>query len=306
MRRFLPAFHRARHTPTIRAHGFVALLLLGVAACLTGCGSTPEAGGGGGAVVPLDADAVIAGYNARASRVTSLWARVAVVLEGKDAEGSALRERAEGHLQIVPPTDVAITLGKLGETNLYFGSNDRLYWWFDMTDSAMKVARFGRHALVTPEKIDRLGLPIHPLDLVEALGITPIDATGAEVVPGDEPGTFVITAPSRRGLRRVTISGDRFEPSNIELLSPGGEVLLDVELSRYRLLAGLDPGEVPLRVAERVRVRMAGFDGEIRLTLHEPTRRAIKPIAFDPAKLADVYGVHALYDLDEPAGEPGS
>lgn len=288
----------------------VLLLLLGIATVQPGCGSTPEAGVGGGNVAPLDADAVIAGYNARADRVTSLWARVAVVLEGKDAEGSPLRERAEGHLQIVPPTDVAITLGKLGETNLYFGSNDRLYWWFDMTDSAMKIARFGRHALVTPEKIDRLGLPIHPLDLVEALGITPIEpagaGAGAEVTPGEEPGTSIITAPSRRGLRRVTIRDDRYEPSNIRLLSPGGDVLLDVDLSRYRLLAGLDPGEAPLRVAERVRVRMAGFDGEIRLTLHEPTRKAIKPIAFDPAKLADVYGINALYDLDEPAAGPGS
>ncbi len=305
MRRFFLTAHRG--VSAYRTHGVgVLLLLLGIAGSMAGCGSAPEAGAGGGAVVPLDTDAVIAGYNARAQRVTSLWARVAVVLEGKDAEGSPLRERAEGHLQIVPPTDVAITLGKLGETNLYFGSNDRLYWWFDMTDSALKTARFGRHALVTPEKIDRLGLPIHPLDLVEALGITPIDPAGADVTPGEQPGTSVITTPARRGLRRVTVRDDRFEPVNIRLLSPGGGVLLDVDLSRYRLLAGLEPGEAPLRVAERVRVRMAGFDGEIRLTLHEPTRKAIKPIAFDPAKLADVYGIGALYDLDEPAVEPGS
>lgn len=271
-----------------------------------GCGSSPDAARDPDEIpiTPVNNSDVVGAYNARAERITSLWSRASVVLEGEDAEGRDLRERAEGHLQIVPPNHVAITLGKIGETHLYFGSNDALYWWFDMTDSGFKVARFGRHALVTPEKIDRLGLPIHPLDLVETIGITPlpVDPANTETIPGDESGTTIIVTPTRR----VTIHSGRAEPSRIELTGPDGQILLGVDLSRYRLMGGLEPGEAPLRIPERVRVRMAGFDGEIRISLFEPTRREIKPVAFDPSTLADVYGLDALLDLDRPAEDPGA
>ncbi|USN98576.1 MAG: hypothetical protein H6810_10430 [Phycisphaeraceae bacterium] len=272
-----------------------------------GCGSSPKSGGDHSQPAPLaDAAAVVKAYNARTSRVTSLWARASVVLEGEDAEGRDLRERAEGHLQIVPPSDVALTLGKLGETNLYFGSNDTVYWWFDMIDPDFKVASFGRHRLVTPEKIDRLDLPIDPLDLIEALGITTLPDDGStKVAPGPEAGTLMLAAPAHRGTRRITIDREHSEPGRIELLDDDGQTLLEADLSRYRLIAGLDPGEAPLRIPERVNVRLAGFDGEIRLSFYEPTRREIKPVAFDPAKLADVYGIDALEDLDMPTERPG-
>jgi hypothetical protein len=249
----------------------------------------------------IDADAVVESYNARAERFTSLWARASVVLEGRDAEGRRLRERAEGHLQIVPPDRVAITLGKLGETNLYFGSNEFFYWWFDMADSETKSATFGRHDLVTGDKIDRLGLPMQPLDLIETLGITPLPADQGRVVarPGPEPGTIIVAAPTSRGVRRITMDRERFEPSRIELIGPGGRALLDVELSRYRLMDRIPTEEPPLRVPERVIVRTAGFDGEVRFSLHEPDRRNIREIAFDLVRLIDLYRIPVLIDLDE-------
>lgn len=249
----------------------------------------------------IDADALVESYNARAERFTSLWARAAVVLEGRDAEGRKLRERAEGHLQVVPPDQVAITLGKLGETHLYFGSNEFFYWWLDMADSETKSATFGRHDLVTSDKVDRLGLPMQPLDLIETLGITPLPTDLGRVVarPGPERGTIVVAAPTHRGVRRITMDRERFEPSRIELIGPGGRALLDVELSRYRLMARIPTDEPPLRVPERVIVRMAGFDGEVRFSLHEPDRRNIRGIAFDLVRLIDLYRISSLIDLDE-------
>lgn len=271
-----------------------ALLLLGA------CGSTADRPDQPPAARLIDADAVVEGYNARAERFTSLWARAAVVLEGRDAEGRKLRERAEGHLQVVPPDQVALTLGKLGETNLYFGSNEFFYWWFDMADSETKSATFGRHDLVTADKVDRLGLPMQPLDLIETLGITPLPTDLGRVVarPGPERGTIVVAAPTHRGVRRITMDRELFEPSRIELIGPGGRALLDVQLSRYRMMARIPPEEPPLRVPERVIVRMAGFDGEVRFSLHEPDRRNIRGIAFDLVRLIDLYRIPALIDLD--------
>jgi hypothetical protein len=281
--------------------GVVCLLGAWLGVALAGCGSEPKGPRAGSPTRLIDADAVVSAYNARATRFSSLWARASVVLEGEDAEGRDLRERAEGHLQVIPPTDIAISLGKLGETNLYFGSNDLYYWWFDMVDSEAKAAVFGRHDLVTAAKVDLLGLPIQPLDLIETLGITPLPTDLGRVVarPGPEPGTIVLAAPTHRGVRRITVDQASSEPTRIELVGAGGRVLLAVELSRYRLIGGLGEGEDPIRVPERAIVRMAGFDGELRISLHEPERRNIRAVAFDLGKLLDVYRITDLTDLDE-------
>ena len=248
----------------------------------------------------VDAMPAIEAYNARAERITSLWARASVVVEGRDAEGSKLRERAEGHLQIIPDNRFALSLGKLGETNLYFGSNESLYWWFDMTDSSYKTAHFGRHEYFAPDKIHEQGLPLHPLDLIEALGITPLPAGSGRVVArqGPDEGTVVVAAPTRRGVRRVTMDTETGEPSRVELIGAGGRIMLSVEMERYGLMAGLGSGEAPLRMPERVTVVAAGFDGEVRFSLFDPDLRSIRPVAFDPGTLADAYDVDALFDLD--------
>ena len=194
----------------------------------------------------VDPAPIVERYNARTSRVTTLWARASAVIEGEDAEGRDLRERAEGHFQIVPPDRVALSLGKVGNTNLYFGSDDTFYWWFDMIDSERKVATVGRHATITPEKIDTLGLPIDPLNLVDMLGITPLPTDMGRIVakPGPERSTVVLSAPTRRGVRRYTIDTATAEPSRVELIGPGGVPALDVTLSRYTLMKGLGPDKL--------------------------------------------------------------
>jgi hypothetical protein len=289
---------------TTRRFPALAMVSAVFAATLAGCESGDRArepaGSGYRTASFADAMPAIEEYNARAERFTSLWARASVVVEGRDAEGSKLRERAEGHLQIIPPARFALSLGKLGETNLYFGSNDALYWWFDMTDSSYKTAHFGRHERFTPDKIHDQGLPLHPLDLIEALGITPLPSDAGRVVAraGTEAGTVVVAAPTRRGVRRVTLDAATGEPSLVELIGAGGRIMVSVEMSRYGLLAGLEPGEPPLRMPERVAVETAGFDGEVRISLFDPDRRTIREVAFDPGRLADAYGLDAIMDLD--------
>lgn len=279
------------------------LCLLGLAA-----GSGCETGGGGagdrGRLV--DAEPIVERYNARTERITSLWARASAVIEGEDAEGRDLRERAEGHFQIIPPQQIAMSLGKIGNTNLYFGSDETFYWWFDMIDSERKVATVGRHEHITPAKVDALGLPIDPLNLVDALGITPLPTDMGRIVarPGPDKSTAVLSAPTRRGVRRYTIERESGEPTRVELIGPGGIPALDVSLSRYRLIKGLEQDEAPLRIPERIVVRMNGFDGEIRFSLNAVERKEIRPVAFRVDLLIDAYAIDELVDLDQPA-DPG-
>jgi hypothetical protein len=293
----MPVFSMARRVRTLAAIFGGATLLL-IAGCESTGGARPDQSR------LVDPAPIVERFNARTSRITSLWARASAVIEGEDAEGRDLRERAEGHFQIIPPDRVALSLGKVGNTNLYFGSDDTFYWWFDMIDSERKIAAVGRHESITPEKIDALGLPIDPLNLVDALGITPLPTEMGRIVakPGAERGTVILSAPTRRGVRRYTIEEATGEPSRVELIGPGGIAALDVALSRYTLMKSLDPDEAPLRVPGRIVVRMNGFDGELRFELYEPERKTIRPVAFRVDLLLDAYGIDALVDLDEPAG----
>lgn len=311
---FMPHTRSTRHdraraiARTVSCALTLVLLVPALAACKSGGDSTP---GSSGSRSPdrgkiVDPAPVIERFNARAERVTSLWARASAVIEGEDAEGRDLRERAEGHFQIIPPDRIAMSLGKLGNDNLYFGSDDTFYWWFDMIDSQRKIATVGRHASITPAKIDALGLPIDPLNLIDALGITPLPTDLGSVVarPASDRSAVVLSAPTRRGVRRYTIDRETGEPSRVELIGPGGVAALDVSLTRYRLIRGLEQGEDPLRVPERIVVRMNGFEGEIRFELYDPERKDIRPVAFRVDLLIDAYGIDELVDLDRPAVDP--
>ena len=304
MPRSSTASHAMRHRPLARA---ALLAIIPAALTLSGCNSG-DTKSQQAQLRPrlIDPEPIVARFNDRTSRVTSLWARASVVIEGKDSEGRGLRERAEGHFQIIPPNRVAMSLGKIGNTNLYFGSDEIFYWWFDMIDGDNKAATVGRHAHITPEKIDTLGLPIDPLDLIDALGITPLPTDMRRIVakPGPVDGTVILSAPTRRGVRRYTLDENTAEPSRVELIGPGGVPVLDVALSRYRMLKNLDEGEAPLRAPGRIVVRMNGFDGELRFSLEAHDRRKIRPVAFRVDLLIDAYGITKIIDLDEPA--PGS
>lgn len=279
-----------------------AVLCVCMLAPLVGCKSSGGSRGGASKQSKLvDPAPLVERFNSRTGRITSLWARASAVIEGEDAQGRDLRERAEGHFQIIPPDRVAMSLGKVGNTNLYFGSDDTFYWWFDMIDGDRKVATIGRHEFITPDKIDALGLPIDPLNLIDTLGITPLPENMGSIVArrGSEAGTVVLSAPTRRGVRRYTIDEETAEPSRVELIGPGGVSVLDVALSRYRLMKKLDPDEAPLRVPGRVVVRMDGFNGEIRFDLNEPERKNIRAVAFRVDQLIEAYGITALVDLDQ-------
>lgn len=288
-------------TSTATRHALLIVTLL-AASLLAGCrsaDSTPEQPVRSRLIDPAP---IVARFNERTTRMTSLWARASVVIEGEDAEGRDLRERAEGHFQIIPPDRVAMSLGKIGNTNLYFGSDETYYWWFDMIDGDNKVATVGRHAYATPEKIESLGLPIDPLDLIDTLGITPLPTDMGQIVArqGPEAGSVVLSAPTRRGVRRYTLDETTAEPSRVELIGAGGVPVLDVTLSRYRLLKNLDQGEAPLRAPGWIVVQMRGFNGEVRFSLEEHDRRKIRPVAFQVDRLIDAYGIQRLIDLDAP------
>jgi hypothetical protein len=253
----------------------------------------------------LDAQEAITAWNSRVERLERLWARVTVVVNTVDAAGEAVTEQAEGHLQIERPRGVALSLGKLGETYLYLGSNDERYWWIDVVDRENRAAVTGRHAAVTMEKAARLGVPVHPLELVEVLGLTPI-GDGAVV-----DGTTV-TTPTATGGRVVRfVDPETFEPVRIDVVDAAGELVLSASHEAYQLASVRDDTRVKPRVPGRVIVEAPTVPATVRLALYDPENRDIREIAFDFDRLLKAFRVETVYDLDATAavgdmGESGA
>ena len=264
---------------------------------LVGC-ATPKTEFDGATPLPAAED-VLAGQRDAVRGLERFWARTVVQVDGADAAGNELSEQANGVLQVIAPTQLAMTFEKLGETYFYLGSNDEMYWWFDLL-SEQRVATIGRHVLATPEKSASLGLPVHPLDLIELLGITPLP-DDVKPIGWTIDGRVIVEHANRWGTRRVFYDPDSWLPWRVELLDHQGDVLASADLSRHaRTVIQGDALNTPW-VAGRLIITAQGFDGEVRVSLFEPKNRRIRDVAFDLGRLAeDVYKVNAVRDLDTP------
>ncbi len=136
-------------------------------------------------------------YNARAGKVSKLWARAIVEMEYFDEEKQAKKfEQGEGHLLLLKPDWVALSMGKQGYTFLWAGRNPTEYWLFVLGDD--KRAYRGRVALIGKPGTKSLGLPIS-LDQMMLL-------SGLEEMP-EQPGDTSAAVAWEKGLLRVELPG---------------------------------------------------------------------------------------------------
>jgi hypothetical protein len=163
---------------------FVLALVMAVgligAGGLAGC----HPAGGNGDVVADDRVApsygeVAGKYNARAGKVSKLWARAIIEMDYFDEEKQGRKfEQGEGHLVLLKPDWVALSMGKQGYTFLWAGRNPTEYWLFVLGDD--KRAYRGNVANMGKPGTRTLGLPIS-LDQIMLL-------SGLEEMP-QEAGT---------------------------------------------------------------------------------------------------------------------
>lgn len=250
---------------------------------------------------------IVEAHNARVRSLDRLWARTSVQVTSTNQKGRRLREQGDGHLQIVQPSSVALTLGKLGQTQLYLGSNDQIYWWIDLLDSDDKIALVGRHSLVTSEKAGLLGVPVPPRDLIHLLGITafPEQVAGQEIT-WDSDSRAGLETPSDSGSRRLWFNVSSMEVVRVELLDAGGRVVLTARLERYAPVNVVGDATVKPRAPEQANITYAGDGTNVKISLYAAENRPIRPTAFDFDKLVKGLGVERLYDLDAPppTGQP--
>ncbi len=288
-----------------RAGAGGALAVLAALALLVGCAadgparSSDERLAAASSVTRLE---IAERHNARTARLDRLWSRAAVQLRYADRDGKLRREQGEGHLQVVQPAKLALSVGKVGEVIFWLGSDERRFWWFELGENSR--AGVALHENATAPCIGDAALPVHPLDLLDLLGVTPIPASGGAAPMVDRRGQLVIDAPAQGGARRLFFDPETLRPVRIELWRAGErEPAVYSELDEYARVDIPGVGGVDPRAASRVRVVHRDSDSEIILFLSDISDGSrfgrLSPEAFEFATLVESLAPRRVEILDE-------
>lgn len=254
---------------------------------------------------------VAAKYNANAEHLRQLFAPVVVRMRYTDREGKEHNEQGEGRLQVIQPAHVAMSVGKVGETFFWLGSDSQRYWWFDLSGKR-RLMYVGAHGNYEQSQARRVGVVVAPLDLVRLLGIVALPAQGQTQM--SEDGTLIgVTTDLEGGMRQRTwIDPKTYLPTKIELFTlktvvggANGKAEWQCELvAELSLPDGVDVkgrGERP-RVNTRVVIAHEASHSQITLDLSDMQDGVgrMVPEAFEPAALAKQMRADVIYDLDAP------
>jgi hypothetical protein len=294
----------------------VRLVLLAALLAVAGC--RERRGPGDGAPIvdpgPLPAyRAVAAGYNARLTNLERFTTYTSVRFWVTDEQGQERTEALDARLQVVLPSRLSLRLDKVNNTYALLGSNDERYWWIELGDAPR--ALWGSHALFDPARLSEIngagGLPVHPLDVIDLLGITPLPAGSGGIGVGEgtaiawspDGRSVLVTAPSHGGQRRLWLDPATFAPSRIELLggegADGPEVIASSELSRYIPVEVRMNLERPL-IASLIRLDLPEARVEMRLSSPKNVGGGPDPRVFDLDYLLKQYRVREVRSLDGP------
>lgn len=282
------------------AAGLVALLMLG------GCGPTD---------VEPDQPTVTyaelaAAHNAAVDRLEQLWVRTVLEARWVDEQGDKHFEQGDGPLIVRKPHELALAIGKLGNTRYWLGADADRYWLFDLSGERRtayigRIDRIGNPAKADPDR-RALPLPIQPNRLIGLLDITAWPDDVRPEVTATEIG-HVFTLPAEAalgGLGRQIEVGPDARARRIALLDADDRVVLEAVLSDPGPveLADAPPGAWP-RLAERIEIRLPRSDAKLKLVMRSPTGGAdkVRDVQFDFEKLARLHRIERVVDLDEPS-----
>jgi len=236
-------------------------------------------------------------HNARVGRFETLWARAIATVSFVDEHGDQQREQGEGNLQLVKPSSIALSIGKLGEVIAWIGTNDTDYWLLEPSAEPASAVR-GTHAAFTQDTLERLGLPVNPLLIIEALGVTALpDSTDVRASFDGSISAAVYELPERA--RRYAFDLESRRLVRIDFLGENGELLASAKLwDELPVTLRGESGYFP-RIAKRVEISDPRSSAWFRITLSEARDKEIKPRVFDPEFLLDAYRIELVTDLDQ-------
>jgi hypothetical protein len=280
----------------VLARGAVVVLLLAMQGCIgqnKGDGQGVE--GDQSALGPLpNAGDVVAAHNENAQKLDRLWARTELRLQGVDQDGNDLDETAEGHFQFIRPGKVSLTVNKVGETYFCLGCNETFYWWMDLRKP--RSALVGEIAKATPKTVERFGVPVHPLDLIDLVGIVPIsvEEAGAGTVAWSSDGKEVeLSVAGRWGPRVFSFSSPELKLAGVRLLDASGKIVCESRIERAERVSFRDDPSVIAEAPVRMVISIPASAMQVTIVMHDPQNRgsAMKDAPFKPDLLLKAYNI---------------
>ena len=234
---------------------------------------------------------VAARYNQRVAEASHIWARSTTRIWYTDDEGREQSDQADGHLQYIAPRNLLLSVTRLGETYAYLGSDDERYWWISLAEDD-RGAVVGRHDEATPQAAARAGLPVHPLDLLALVGVSPMPPEG-NVAWSPDGRLLVVTYEGRWGSVVSDLDPETLEPASVVVLREARPAV-SAELGEYvgytRNL--LHDGE-QVRLPGQVFITAHDSGARIRMNLSEyrATSRWPNEQAFNLERLLQSHGI---------------
>ena len=239
-------------------------------------------------------------YNWRPERLDKVWARGFVSLRWIDEQGEEQYEQGDTHLQIDQPLNLGLSVHKLGEKFAWIGSNDNRYWFFELHER--KVAYVGRHDLLTPEKLSRLGLPVTPSQLMTLAGIatlpTDLAAIDAELSISETGDMYRLIAPAIEGEWTWFIEPVNYYPTEITYRDGDDRLILRSTLEDYESVRQSEPDTRYPFMASRIRIEHVPSGATLTLGLGGMTDDKVQQRVFDFDVLVQALRPDEVIDLD--------
>jgi len=243
---------------------------------------------------------LIARYNHNIRQMSRIWASTDVRMVWRDRKGKRQTQSGDGVLIIVRPRKIAMTVGKLGHTGLWIGSNATRYWLLNLED---KTAYVGLYQNLDRPCTEPLPLPVPPQAVAYLLGIMPIDPAKVPPPPAVEMfGGYALIEPP--GLHiRMLLDPRTAEPVRIDWLNDRGQSTLVSRLSERRRmrLDGRAEEHWP-NIAHQVKIYAPGREARLDMQLYDVTdgrrENKISPNVFNWSVLVKTYRPKHIIDLD--------
>ena len=241
-------------------------------------------------------------HNRNTARLDRLWSRSTVVVQWTDENDKRKRRQGEGRLIFIRPDRVALEVGKVGHTLMWFGCNETHYWLFDLSEEP-ETAYLGKHKNLE-RPTTQLAIPLQPQQVFYLLGAMPIDPLEVPDDPAVEwhDGGYLIEPPGTN--TRMLLDEKTALPRRIDLIDDKGRSLVICKLDDPAWVEQDDagPGQWP-KLATRAEITVPGQAAKLTLHLNDMTDGEefdqIDERVFDFEVLLSVLKPKVAVDLDE-------
>lgn len=293
---------------TRRTLGVMALLCVTVVLC--SCAASRQTGqASADRGQPPSYREVAVRFNERADRLGRIWANATARFSYIDEDGKRHTEQGEGHFQFIAPDHFALSIGKISEVLFWLGCDDDRYWFFQMYEDDR--ASIGRHTNLGKPCSRDLGLPASPIDIIDLLGVTPLDPDANGVTSWSTNGKWLIVDTSGRlAWRRLFLDPATYLPARVELFDPNetSEPIVTAMIEEYdRVVLDHFGGFMP-KAPSRLQIDHRASETSIRLFLHNmndgKTRGRLSDAVFDFESLVEAFGPDEIIVLDQLCPDP--